>query len=647
MRLKIAIWLFSTLLFSVASATETERLLLRLSQERGTDRVNTYIDLSRAYYEAGDTLAVYYADRAIELSKRLGFHEGVGKGELFKGLAIAETDPLSALPHYITSSDLLAKQDHPWAHYGYKNAADFYINNGWLPEALDFTKRILDINRRFGDTLLLAESKSSMGMIHQTFRNYDEALVWERRALNLLEGKQAEVMRGLVLGRIGIIYDYIGQLDSANYYNEKAIKLFREAGEVNYVSQWLSNLANTLMRQSRYREAEGHLTAALSEEIHNDRKAIIYSNLGRVYTQTGRYQLAEQMLDSAYKYATQYNFLRFLSEVYFRRYELSEAQGNLADALAHYKRYSELNDSLINITKAEQVSMMLARYNMEETERALLTERADKELMEKEWYRARLRATRAYKWILGIGVVSLLLIMHIWMRMQRTRRRIRAEKELAVMAEQERGLIAVIRAQDEERQRVAKDLHDGIGQQVNALWVNFQVLLGKIKTAMPAFAPEAEKLKRMIWDTGQEIRGVSHQMMPRALVQFGLVDALEDMLESSFRNTKIFWLFNHKEIEERLPKGIEIGLYRVAQELVSNILKHSEATHVTIRLKRTNTICTFEIEDNGKGMKQQYQRGIGLNNISNRVIAMKGKFNIDTAPGDGFRALISIPISYE
>jgi len=131
-------------------------------------------------------------------------------------------------------------------------------------------------------------------------------------------------------------------------------------------------------------------------------------------------------------------------------------------------------------------------------------------------------------------------------------------------------------------------------------------------------------------------------MMPKALTAFGLVDALDDMIDKNFTGVGIECRFEHQNMEERLPQTVEIGLFRIAQELVNNIIKHANATKVEIKLLKDVDICTLTISDNGKGFESAKSDGIGMLSISSRVNALKGEFHIESETGKGTRAVVRV-----
>jgi len=148
-------------------------------------------------------------------------------------------------------------------------------------------------------------------------------------------------------------------------------------------------------------------------------------------------------------------------------------------------------------------------------------------------------------------------------------------------------------------------------------------------------------------DSTKELRELSHRMMPRALSELGLLPALNDMLENSLGNTDIQYMLEHFGIkqEERFAENVEISLYRITQELINNVIKHSQANQVNIQLMKSGKSLILIVEDNGKGIDSgENKKGIGLMNISSRVDTVNGNVNFEPSPEGGTLATVKIPL---
>ncbi|QEC72080.1 sensor histidine kinase [Arachidicoccus ginsenosidivorans] len=194
-----------------------------------------------------------------------------------------------------------------------------------------------------------------------------------------------------------------------------------------------------------------------------------------------------------------------------------------------------------------------------------------------------------------------------------------------------------MKGQEQERSRLARDLHDGVGGLLSGVKLRLSSMKGNF------YLPEesAISLQGIIGQLDnsiQELRRVSHNMMPEALIKYGLKEALEnytDYIQSSGALQIQLQLYG---LEHRLNQDTEIILYRIVQELLTNVIKHAQATNVLLQFIRNNDRFTLTVEDNGKGFDKDPEgakNGAGLSNINARVAYLNGNMDINTAPGKG------------
>ncbi len=173
----------------------------------------------------------------------------------------------------------------------------------------------------------------------------------------------------------------------------------------------------------------------------------------------------------------------------------------------------------------------------------------------------------------------------------------------------------------------------------------FQQIAQSVTKTNPDKNAEMELLSRIITESAEEFRSISHQMMSRALSELGLIPAIEDMLEKSLSPNNFEYEFEHFGVEDRLPENIEISLFRILQELINNIVKHSKASHVSIQLPKNNHKIIMIVEDNGEGFKSYLKlTGHGLLNIKSRLNTVHGNVNYEPSSGSGTTATIRIPL---
>ena len=201
---------------------------------------------------------------------------------------------------------------------------------------------------------------------------------------------------------------------------------------------------------------------------------------------------------------------------------------------------------------------------------------------------------------------------------------------------------ATIDGQEKERREIGKELHDNIGQQLTTT----KLFLDMAKTTADDATAEMVSLAlKGISDVINEIRSISHALVPPILGDIGIIESIEAMIES-IRYVQLLKIdFNYFDFnEDRVPENQQLMLYRIIQEGMNNIVKHADATHVSIVIKNTNRQITLELKDNGKGFKvAKVRKGLGLTNIKNRAELFGGKVTIESMPGAGCSLKVLIP----
>ena len=218
--------------------------------------------------------------------------------------------------------------------------------------------------------------------------------------------------------------------------------------------------------------------------------------------------------------------------------------------------------------------------------------------------------------------------------------------KIEVERQQVRHLNALSEVQEQERSRFAKDLHDGLGGMLSGV----KLSLANMKGNMILSGDHVQTFERsldMLDNSILELRRVAHNLMPEALVKFGLTSALKDFCDFVNSSKVIHVIFQQVGNVKRLDLSMEVVLYRVANELVNNALKHSQASEIIMQLNYDDHSLTLTVEDNGVGFDKsilQKTTGSGWPNIQSRIAYLKGSLDIETSPGNGTAVNITIPV---
>ncbi len=212
----------------------------------------------------------------------------------------------------------------------------------------------------------------------------------------------------------------------------------------------------------------------------------------------------------------------------------------------------------------------------------------------------------------------------------------------------DRAIRAIVKGEDQERKRIAREIHDSLGQTLTAASLNLDAIKQDLSGLNDRTNQLFQTAFQLINSAIRESREISHNLMPKVIEDFGLIPALENLLNKIQQVTEIELVFYHNVCTQRLDYDIELNLFRITQEAINNILKHAQASKVSIQLIEYEGELIYTIEDDGKGFEVEATKkdsaGIGLMSIKNRVVSIGGKLSIESAPDKG--TVIAIEVKY-
>lgn len=205
----------------------------------------------------------------------------------------------------------------------------------------------------------------------------------------------------------------------------------------------------------------------------------------------------------------------------------------------------------------------------------------------------------------------------------------------------------VLAAQEEERQRIARELHDETAQSLTSLLIGLRMV--EKSTSPEALSTRIAELRSQTGRTLEEVRKLALDLRPSALDDLGLAAALQWYTDDLARRTQIEVDFRSSGLETRLPDDVEVVVYRIVQEALTNVAKHSGASRVEVAISRENALVSASVVDDGRGfnlenVRHSRERGLGLFGMQERVGLVGGAFQITSRPSRGTRVAISIPL---
>lgn len=245
--------------------------------------------------------------------------------------------------------------------------------------------------------------------------------------------------------------------------------------------------------------------------------------------------------------------------------------------------------------------------------------------------------------IIGIGVLfmtAFALAFILFFNFSQRKLLAQKTKQQAVL------LHNIITTQEQERQRIARDLHDVIGTQLNIINLNL-FRLQKKRENIEIFETTFQEVHQLLNETIKKTRQISHELLPSVLDKFGLVEAIVELCDN-FEDTSVNLHFKHEKTDFKIAKIAELNIFRVLQELINNAIRHGEATIISINLIIEKEVLRLSVTDNGKGFNVKKSKGgLGLSNINSRLDMIHGRMEIESFIDQGSNFDIYIRLQEE
>lgn len=223
----------------------------------------------------------------------------------------------------------------------------------------------------------------------------------------------------------------------------------------------------------------------------------------------------------------------------------------------------------------------------------------------------------------------------------------RKEAEEELIEERRRRLFEITDVQEREKKRIARELHDGIGQMLFGTKMHLESLRRKVKDN-PIYLDQVQQIEQEMNNIISEVRNLSRKLRPSVLDDFGLIPALEQLLDQVKGSTNVEIIYEFHNISERVNPQVEVAIYRIVQEAINNSIRHGKSTVVWVYLEQLEDYAELLIRDNGQGfdIDDRSKMGHGLKNMHERAETMMGQFEVSSVEGRGTVIKIKIPNEY-
>ena len=475
-------------------------------------------------------------------------------------------------------------------------------------------------------------ANNNLGIIYNGLENYPLALEYHRKALRNVEVLKQPVKSAQSLNNIGVVYqnmlDY--QSSISNYNRALSVDSIYENNTRLY-AMLTDNLGYSEFKLGNYQVAEYLFQEALQIRDSIGHKAGVVINklhLGEYYLKSGDTTKAFQYTREANLLAEETTNNRDLLASY-----LLLAQIEPQKASNYLDNYIQLNDSLLKKERAIRNKFARIRF---ETDQYI--QRTQELSNDKLWIS-----------LAAIILASVLFLLYLLKAQKVKNKELKYQKEQQEYNEEIYKLLLkqqtrLEEGRQEERSRISGELHDGVLGKLFGIRMNFGLL--NLKTSNQV-ADKYDQLLEKLQVTEDEIRQISHNLICEVSAShLNFAKLLEQLIEEYRQLTSVEIKFNFDEdVEgELIDENIQINYYRILQEALQNVIKHAEASVVSIKIYRLQNLLLMEIRDDGKGFDiRKKVKGIGLKNMRNRMEKIDGTFSFETS-GKGTYLLFKVKI---
>jgi len=599
----------------------------------------------------------------------------VAKGDTLKVLTLITTGQYveynnleEAKSYYLQAKNLSKKLKYTMGVLKYYANYTAVLNmQARFDSALSLTKEALQLAIQFGNEERIIIAQQNLSATYAYLQDYESALQYLLPSIAYFEKTNNDARLSLVYDHLGVIYRETKQYEKSLEYHQKALVIARKAENKYEIANVLSNLGNAYTSLKKYDTAIAVLQESLliaKKENYDNIVSNVTSNIGGLLIKQGKYdslnfysieglRLAKKLGDSLNMVNNIYGLA--LAAFYNKDFKKSEEEAKTGFAMAQQRNYleplqlfadilSELNlvkGDLKNHDYYKRLSIELSEMffsekmqrNVQTLDKKFDTEKKEQQL---KLQQATIRQKSTLNYVLIGSTVALLIISLLSYRTYTQKRKLQQQKITEL--ENEKLLLAtqsILKGQEDERSRMAKDLHDGLGGLLSGVKLQLGAMKGNLilsEEMGKTFNNALGKLDESI----SEMRRVAHNLMPEALMKLGLQQALQDYCEGLSEGQPFVINSQFHGLEKRMDAATEVVVYRIVQELLNNAVKHSGASTILAQVMRQENNLTITVEDDGKGFdKEAVVQGAGLKNIRSRVDYLKGQLDIQTKDGKG------------
>ncbi len=597
-----------------------------------------------------------YIEEMIQISKIINYPWGVRKGHLVALLYYGDRGDFVSSFLHADSLTLILKDDSSYAGLNdqgllYLNTGNNYTKMGDYQKAVSCYISAASIFEKINNPVFAANVYLNLSGVYEILNDPEKSVEYTSKAFAAAENTTNDRLKTAVM--LSYVADLLRAKDVKNA--EKMlfkVKPLVEKQDNSYTFQ------NYFFYRGVKENAVKNFTGGLfffkksltyayeNEDVHQ--VVGVMKEMSDSYLILNELHLAKIYLDSLLILANANTLQMPRKQAYEGLSVWYEKSGDYKISKQYLQLAYSLNDSLASEEKKKQIADMEIQYQVQSKENEIKNLTAAQEIT-----RLSIRQKVTLNYILAGSAAAILIIFLLSYRTYKHKQKLQQQRIGELETEKKlTATEAVLKGEAQERTRLAKDLHDGLGGLLSGIKYSFQTMKGNI-IMTPDNAEAFERCMDMLDSSIKEMRRVAHNMMPEALVKFGLDTALKDYCIDINHSGALKLNYQSVGLENVvIEQTISINIYRIVQELINNTIKHASAKSAIVQLSKTDENISITVEDDGKGfdplilavgtpqLDYIVGHGIGWSNIQSRIEYLNGKLDVQSEPGKGTSVLI-------
>jgi len=614
-----------------------------------TLKVIRILELSQLQYDT-ENISKDFSLQALSLAEKLHYKKGIILATSETGSVYQRNqDYQTAIRYYKKTIDLSESGGYNSDNSSfYPPLLNLYFYLGDYPNAMETISREMVTAEKNKDKKRIAHCNNILGYIFFKQEDFSDATKYYTRYINIARELNDSLMLAHSLGEISDVYSrekkYTEAIDllftTIRICDQLLKSLVIRANDFN-VGLLPQYKAKAFCRLSKIYTQTSDLTKALQyalESIEITKKISIskyevasyYINTGNVYKELMQSKKAKEYLLYGFKLSGEIQHKENTRDAAQYLYETYALKHQFDSAFYFFRIFTGLKDSIVNNETKMKIAGIQGQYDVA---------KKDKEITRQQQIRN----------ILIGSFIFLLIILGLLYNSYRLKQKNKYQQ--ALNRQQNELFNAIVTTQDQERKRIAQDIHDSLGSVLSAAKLKLSSLEESKKILSSDQLEKYQASLDLLDEASTELRNISHNIMPATLSKLGLEAALQNLIDKIGAHSKMQIHFSAHGFGGRVEEKTEMSIYRIILELLNNIVKHAAAEKVSIQLIKYPAYINLMVEDNGRGFDfnkaLEEKKGIGLGNILSRVEYMNGSIDIDSSPGKGTTVIIEIPYAPE